>query len=79
MKITVLSRSGNVPAGVRSVVGSATDPAVVREAIAGADAVVVTVGGTIGVRRVLGPTIDAARLGRSPRRCPRTRLPPGSG
>lgn len=49
MKITVLSRSGNVPAGVRSVVGSATDPAVVRGAIAGADAVVVTVGGTIGV------------------------------
>lgn len=49
MKVTVLSRSGNVPAGVRSVVGSATDPAVVREAIAGADAVVVTVGGTIGV------------------------------
>lgn len=49
MKITVLSRSGNAPAGVRSVVGSATDHAVVREAIAGTDAVVVTVGGTIGV------------------------------
>ena len=39
-----------VPAGVRSVVGSATDPATVREAIAGADAVVVTVGGAKGVK-----------------------------
>ncbi|WP_431813766.1 NAD(P)-dependent oxidoreductase [Kocuria sp. cx-455] len=50
-EVTVLSRSGNVPGDVRSVVGSATDPAVVREAIAGADAVVVTVGGAKGVKR----------------------------
>lgn len=49
-EVTVLSRSGNVPEDVRSVVGSATGPAAVREAIAGADAVVVTVGGAKGVR-----------------------------
>ena len=50
-EVTVVSRSGNAPAGVRGVVGSATDPAVAREAVAGADAVVVTVGGAKGVRR----------------------------
>ena len=49
-EVTVVSRSGNAPAGVRGVVGSATDPAVAREAVAGADAVVVTVGGAKGVR-----------------------------
>ena len=50
-EVTVVSRSGNAPAGVRGVVGSATDPAVAREAVAGADAVGVTVGGAKGVRR----------------------------
>lgn len=48
--VTVLSRGGGVPGEVRSVVGSATDPAAVREAVTGADAVVVTVGGAKGVK-----------------------------
>ena len=46
--VTVVSRSGTVPDGVRSVVGDATDPKVAEEAIAGADAVVITVGGSKG-------------------------------
>lgn len=50
-EVTVLSRSGRAPAGVRSVIGDATDPAVVRQAVEGADAVVVTVGGTKGMSR----------------------------
>lgn len=45
-EVTVLSRSGAVPETVRSVVGNATDPAMVRQAVTGADAVVVTVGGS---------------------------------
>lgn len=49
-EVTVVSRSGTALAGVRKVVGSATDPAVAREAVAGADAVVITVGGAKGVR-----------------------------
>lgn len=48
---TVLSRSGRAPSGVRSVTGDATDPAAARQAVEGADAVVVTVGGAKGVRR----------------------------
>ncbi|MDO5513249.1 NAD(P)-dependent oxidoreductase [Corynebacterium sp.] len=48
--VTVVSRRGTVPAGTRAVTGSATDPAVLREALAGADAVVVTVGATRGRR-----------------------------
>lgn len=48
--VTVLSRSGEAPDGVRSLVGSASDPVAAREAVAGADAVVVTVGGAKGVR-----------------------------
>ncbi|MDV8002549.1 NAD(P)-dependent oxidoreductase [Rhodococcus sp. IEGM 1408] len=50
-EVTVVSRSGTAPAGVRTVVGSATDPAVAREAVTGADAIVITVGGAKGVRR----------------------------
>lgn len=50
-EVTALSRSGRAPAGVRALSGDATDPQVVREAIEGADAVVVTVGGAKGVRR----------------------------
>lgn len=50
-EVTALSRSGRAPAGVRSVTGDATDPEVVRGAVEGADAVVVTVGGAKGVRR----------------------------
>ncbi len=49
--VTVVSRSGKVPDGVRSVVGDATDPKVAEEAIAGADAVVITVGGSKGSPR----------------------------
>lgn len=49
--VTALSRSGAAPEGVRAVAGDATDQAVVQEAIAGADAVVVTVGGAKGVSR----------------------------
>lgn len=49
-EVTVVSRSGTAPDGVRTVVGSATDASVVRGAVAGVDAVVVTVGGAKGVR-----------------------------
>lgn len=47
--ITALSRSGRAPAGVRAVAGDATDPRVVSAVVAGADAVVVTVGGAKGI------------------------------
>lgn len=50
-EVTVVSRSGRGPAGTRVVTGSATDPEVVRPAVDGADAVVVTVGGAKGARR----------------------------
>lgn len=46
--VTAISRSGNVPEGVRAVTGDATDPAVARRAVDGADAVFVTVGGSTG-------------------------------
>lgn len=49
--VTVVSRSGTAPAGARVVTGSAADPAIAAAAVAGADAVVVTVGGAKGVRR----------------------------
>ena len=47
--VTVLSRSGKAPAGVTVLTGDATDPAAAGRAVAGADAVVVTVGGAKGV------------------------------
>lgn len=47
--VTVVSRSGNVPDGANAVIGDATDPAVARRAVTGADAVVVTIGGAKGV------------------------------
>lgn len=50
-EVTVLSRSGAAPDGVRIIQGSATDPDAARTAVTGADAVVVTVGGAKGVRR----------------------------
>ena len=50
-EVTVLSRSGSGPAGVRTVSGNATDRAAVAPALSGADAVVVTVGGAKGVPR----------------------------
>ena len=62
-EVTVLSRSGDVPGVVRSVVGSATNSAAVGKAIAGADAVVVTVGGAKGVenqRATVTRTVIAA-------------------
>ena len=50
-EVTVVSRSGSAPSGVRTVIGNATDPAVAAQAVAGADVVVVTVGGAKGVSR----------------------------
>ena len=50
-EVTVVSRSGSAPSGVRTVTGSAADPEVAAQAVAGADAVVVTVGGAKGVSR----------------------------
>lgn len=49
-EVTVVSRSEAAGEGLRTIVGSATDPEVAREAVAGADAVVITVGGAKGVR-----------------------------
>lgn len=49
--VTVLSRSGDAPDGVRVVAGDATKAAVARQAVDGADAVVITVGGAKGVPR----------------------------
>ncbi|MBD7995274.1 NAD(P)H-binding protein [Arthrobacter sp. Sa2CUA1] len=48
-EVTALSRSGSAPDGVRAVAGNAADPAAAAAAVAGADAVVVTVGGAKGV------------------------------
>lgn len=50
-EVTAVSRSGAAPAGIRSISADAADPDAVQHAIAGADAVVVTVGGAKGVRR----------------------------
>ena len=50
-EVTVVSRSGRAPAGVRVVAGDATDREVVRRAVDRADAVVITVGGAKGVSR----------------------------
>ncbi|MBF4993781.1 SDR family oxidoreductase [Arthrobacter gandavensis] len=49
--VTVLSRSGQAPAGVRVVAGDAGDPGTATSAISGADAVVITVGGAKGSPR----------------------------
>lgn len=52
-QVTCLSRSGaaSQPEGVRDVTGDAQDVVVARAAVAGADAVVVTVGGATGSDR----------------------------
>ena len=50
-EVTVVSRTGSAPAGMRAVAGDASDPAVAARAVAGADAVVVTVGGAKGAPR----------------------------
>lgn len=49
-EVTVVSRRGEGPEGARIITGSALDPGVCAEAVAGADAAVVTVGGARGVR-----------------------------
>lgn len=46
--VTVVSRSGNAPDGVRAVRGDAADPDVASRAVEEADAVVVTVGAAKG-------------------------------
>lgn len=52
-QVTCLSRSGasSLPDGVRNIVGDALDAEVARTAVAGADAVVITVGGAAGSDR----------------------------
>ena len=59
-EVTVLSRSGTAPEGVRSVTGDATDPDAAAQAVAGADAVVITVGGAKGVPRQRAAVTRAA-------------------
>ena len=61
--VTVLSRTGTAPAGVRAVTGDARDLAAASQAVAGADAVVITVGGAKGVsdhRAAVTRTVIAA-------------------
>lgn len=48
-EVTVLSRSGTAPVGVNTIAGDTINPEVAARAVAGADAVVVTVGGAKGV------------------------------
>lgn len=69
--VTVLSRSGRAPEGVRPLTGDATDPGTVREAVDGADAVVVTVGAAKGVhhqRTAVTRAVVGAMQGSGPRR-----------
>ena len=64
-EVTVLSRSGQGPDGVRVLTGDATDPAASVRAVTGADAVVITVGGAKGNPRhrtdVTRTVIDAMK------------------
>jgi len=64
-EVTVLSRSGHGPVGVRVLTGDATDPAAAAHAVTGADAVVITVGGAKGNPRhrayVTRTVIDAMK------------------
>ena len=46
--VTIVSRAGTQMAGARTVTGSAAEPAVAAQAVDGADAVVITVGGAKG-------------------------------
>lgn len=68
-EVTVLSRTGSeaLPDGVVDRRGDATDPDTVRRAVAGADAVVVTVGGGTANNRaaVTESAVDAMRQGRA--------------
>lgn len=72
-EVTIVSRNGVTsdgagpadvgPGSFRAIIGNATDPAVASEAVAGADVVVVTVGGAKGVphqRTAVTRTIIAA-------------------
>lgn len=63
--VTVLSRSGKAPAGAAVITGSAADFGAAREAVDGADAVVVTVGGAKGVKhhraRVTKTVVEAMK------------------
>lgn len=63
--VTVVSRSGRAPRGARVVTGDATQGQVLDRALAGADAVVVTVGGAKGVRHaraaVTAAVVDGMR------------------
>lgn len=62
-QVTVVSRSGAGAAGARVITGSATDADVAAQAVADADAVVVTVGGAKGVpgqRAAVTRTVIAA-------------------
>ena len=65
LEVTVLSRSGQGPEGVRVLTGDATDPAAAARAVQGADAVVVTIGGAKGNPRhradVTRTVIDAMK------------------
>lgn len=71
--VTVVSRSGSVTAhsDIRQVKGDATDQHVVAQAIAGADAVVITVGGSKGNKRArtdVTRAVVAAMAEEGPRR-----------
>lgn len=57
--VTVVTRSGEAPEGARVVRGSATDADVARDAVEGADAVVVTVGGAEGEPRARTKVTEA--------------------
>lgn len=49
-EVTVVSRTGRAPEGAGVITGDAADPAIAAAAMAGADAVVITVGGAKGVQ-----------------------------
>ncbi|GAB48944.1 FAD-dependent monooxygenase [Mobilicoccus pelagius] len=57
--VTVVSRSGTGVGSAKAVTGDATDPAVAKEAVAGADAVVVTVGGSKDAPRIRTQVTEA--------------------
>src|SRR5690606_35576452 len=50
-EVTVVSRSGSGPEGSRALAADATSAASLREAVSGADAVVVTVGAARGTKK----------------------------
>lgn len=58
--VVVVSRSGRGAPGARVITGDATDPSVTDQAMAGADAVVVAVGGAKGVKHARTKVTAAA-------------------